>query len=98
MIAATALPLGILACAVVVPLVREYASLRRDYGLGRAGALLASSLLLPALGVGLAAGLPLAGTPALQWAVTVAVTLAAYSAGVAALRPAAASAASRRSS
>jgi hypothetical protein len=95
-ILAAALPVGLVACAVLVPLGREYAAFRREWGLSRTGALLAVGTLVPALGVGLAAGLPLVETPALQWCVTVVATIAAYSAATAALRPTLATSAPRR--
>ena len=96
MILAAALPLACVACAVLVPLAREYAEFRRDWGLSRTGAFLAAGTILPSLVVGLAAGLPLVETPALQWSVTVVVTVAVYSLATAALRPVVATAAPRR--
>jgi hypothetical protein len=83
----SALPVAIVVVAIVVPLAREYREFRRDWGLGRLGALLTSCMLFPALGVGVALALPLAATPALQWSVTVLVTLGVYSLGTSALRP-----------
>ena len=71
--------LATLAAVVLVPLAREYADLRGE-GLTRASALGVVSLVIPALGVGLALTLPLAARPAAQWAVTVIVTVALYSA------------------
>jgi hypothetical protein len=71
--------LATLAAVVLVPLAREYADFRRA-GLARAGALGVVSLIVPALGVGLALTLPLAGRPTAQWAVTVIVTVVLYSA------------------
>ena len=97
MILATALPLGLVAAAVVVPLVREYGELRREWGLSRLGALLAAGTLFPSLGIGLAAALPLAASPALQWTATVVVTIGVYSLATAALRPALATPSPRRS-
>lgn len=67
---------------VLVPLVREYAEFRRDWGLGRAGALATTALVLPSLAVGFALALPLAERPGIQWLVTVVATLAVYSAAV----------------
>ena len=93
-----ALPLLVIAAAVVVPLVREYADLRRDWGLSRLGALGAACTLFPALGIGLAVSFPLDGTPAARWLVAVVVTIATYSLVLAALKPDAATATSRRSS
>ena len=88
MILATAVPLGLVAVAVLVPLVREYLELRRDWGLSRAGALLAAGTLFPSLGIGLAASLPLVERPVLQWTAAVVVTMAVYSLAIGALRPA----------
>ena len=87
MILAAALPIGVLALAVLVPLAREYASFRREWGLSRGAALVTVGTVLPALGIGLAAGLPLAATPALQWCATVIVTIGVYSLATGALRP-----------
>ncbi len=81
------MPLGILGLAIVLPLAREYAEFRRDWGLSRLGAFLAAGTLFPALGVGLAVSLPLSERPALQWAVTIVVTIAAYSVVTSAFRP-----------
>jgi hypothetical protein len=93
-----ALPVALLAAFVVLPLVREYAELRREWGLSRLGALGAATTLFPSLALGLAISLPLEGTPAARWLVAVAVTIATYSLALAALRPETATAASRRSS
>jgi hypothetical protein len=82
-----ALPLVAFAVAVVLPLVREFREFRRDWGFGRLPALLTSLLLFPALGVGTAVALPLPVAPALQWTITVVVTIAVYSAATSALRP-----------
>jgi hypothetical protein len=94
---ANLLPFVPLAALVFVPLAREYGEFRREWGLSRGSALLTTLLILPALGLGLALALPLAPEPALQWTATVVVTLAAYSLGVAAVRPRAASEARRES-
>jgi hypothetical protein len=83
----TALPLAILAVAVLVPLGREYAAFRREWGIGRLAALGTAFSLFPALGVGVAVSQPLAGRPAAQWIAAVAATLLAYSLAVALLRP-----------
>ncbi len=93
-----ALPIALIAAAVVVPLVREYGALRSESGYSRLGAVGATSTLFPSLGIGLAVSLPLDGTPAARWLVAVAVTIGTYSLALAALRPDAATAASRRSS
>jgi hypothetical protein len=82
-----ALPVLVILAAVVVPLVREYAELRQDWGFGRLAALGTTSTLFPSLGIGLAVSSPLAGTPALRWLVAVAVTIATYSLALSALRP-----------
>jgi hypothetical protein len=89
--------IGVVAVAVVAPLAREYVDFRRDWGLGRLGAALASLTLFPALGVGLAVSLPLAEIPAVRWSATVVLTIVAYSAATAALRPALATEARQRS-
>ncbi len=89
MTAMTALPpLGAVLVAVVVPLLREYAEFRREWGLGRLGAMLTAASLLPSLALGFAVALPLEGRPALQWAATIAATVVAYSLATAAVRPA----------
>lgn len=86
MLVATAIPLGLVALVVCAPLAFEYSSLRRDLGLGRAAAAAAIVTLLPSLALGIAVALPLSERPVLQWSVTVAATLMAYSVAVAALR------------
>jgi len=83
----TAFPLALVALAVFVPLGREYAAFRREWGAGRLAALGTAFSLFPALGIGLAVSQPLAATPAAQWGVTVVATLLAYALAVAALRP-----------
>jgi len=80
-------PLGIVGVAVLAPLVREYLEFRREWGLSAPAALLAAGTLFPALGVGIAASLPLAGRPSLQWVATIVVTIAAYSLAVSAFKP-----------
>jgi hypothetical protein len=89
--------LGIVALGVVAPLAREYVEFRRDWGLGRLGAALAALMLFPALGLALALSLPLAETPTLRWLATIVLTIAAYSAATAAVRPAVPTEAPRRS-
>ncbi len=76
--------MGILAVAalVVVPLVREYADFRRAWGLGRMSALGVTGLVIPATAIGLAVALPFGNWPFVQWGVTVAAALAAYSLAV----------------
>ena len=81
-----------LGAIVLVPLAREYADLRA-VGLARVSAVGTLSLLVPALAVGLALTLPFAARPALQWAVTVIVTVALYSAATRAILARASSAA-----
>ena len=75
---------GILALValVVVPLVREYADFRRSWGLGRLSALGLTSLVVPAVALGLVVALPFGPWPFVQWGVTVAAALAVYSLGV----------------
>ncbi|MBD0290699.1 MAG: hypothetical protein ICV74_05535 [Thermoleophilia bacterium] len=92
------LPLVVLTAAVLVPLAREYTALRREWGLSRLGAAATACAVFPALAFGIAASLPLAERPALQWLAAVVLTAAAYSAVTAALRPGVADEAPRRSS
>jgi hypothetical protein len=75
---------GILALAalVVVPLLREYADFRRAWGVGRLAAFGLTGLVVPAVAVGTAVALPFAAWPFVQWGVTVAAALAAYSLAV----------------
>ncbi len=82
-----ALPLAVVAAVVLVPLAREYAAFRREWGLGRLGAAATACTLFPALAFGVAASLPLAETPVLQWLAAVVLTAGAYSAVTAAFRP-----------
>jgi uncharacterized membrane-anchored protein len=90
--------LGILAVAglVLVPLVREYADFRCAWGLGRAAALGVTGLVVPAVGIGVVVALPLAAWPYLQWGVTIAASLAAYSLAVRAVKAAVEPARARR--
>jgi len=87
--------LGVIAAVVLVPLAREYADLRRSFGLGRAAAAGTTLLVLPALGCGLAAALPIGSHPAAQWTVAVVVALAVYSLAASAVRSTLAPAAAR---
>jgi hypothetical protein len=92
------LVLATLAAVVLVPLVREYADFRAA-GLARGAALGTTLLVLPALAVGLAVALPLFTDAAAQWALTVVLTVALYSAATRAIlarASAAATAPSRR--
>ena len=82
----TYLPLVIVAAAVLVPLGREYADFRRNWGLTRSASVATTLLVLPSLGVGLAVGLTLADSFAAQWTTTVIATIALYSAATAAVR------------
>lgn len=84
--------LGTLGAVVLVPLAREYADLR-TVGLARVSALGVIALLFPAFAVSLTLALPFADRPALQWAVTVIVTVALYSAATRAILARASSAA-----
>ncbi len=79
-------PLAVLAALVLVPLVREYLSYRREWGVGPLGALLTTFSLLPALALALVVAAPLSAEPAFQWLVTVVVTLLGYSLAAAAVR------------
>ena len=89
---------GPLAAVVLVPLAREYAEFRSEWGLGRVGALATTLLVLPALSLGLAVSSSLARDPALQWTMTVVVTVATYSVTTSAFRSAVATEPPRRSS
>jgi hypothetical protein len=71
---------------VLAPLGREYADLRRSWGFRRLTAFGTTMLVLPAIAIGFALGLPLASQPALQLATTVVVALLVYSASAAAVR------------
>jgi hypothetical protein len=71
-----------LGAVVLLPLAREYVDFRRSWGLGRAGALATTGLVLPAFGAGFALSLPLGSRPGLQWAATVAATVLLYSVAV----------------
>ena len=73
------LVLALLAGVILVPLLREYGDLRRTFGLSRVAAFATTSLVVPALAVGLTLALPLQSLPALQWVATVVGTLAVYS-------------------
>ena len=84
--------LSTLGAVVLFPLAREYADLRTT-GIPRAGALGVIALLFPAFAVSLTLALPFADRPALQWAVTVIVTVALYSAATRAILARASSAA-----
>jgi hypothetical protein len=69
----------LLAGIILIPLWLEYGDLRRSFGLSRVAAFATTSLVAPAFAVGLTLALPLQSRPALQWAATVAGTLAVYS-------------------
>ena len=81
-----ALPLAVIAVAVLLPLAREYLAFRRDWGVGRVAALGTAFTLFPALWLGLALTAPLSGRPALQWLATVVVTILTYSLAIAAVQ------------
>jgi Co/Zn/Cd efflux system component len=68
-----------LAALVMVPLAREYADLRRTFGLTRAGALGTTALVIPSFAVGLVLALPLSAQPALHWTAIVCLTILVYS-------------------
>ena len=84
--------LGAVAALVLVPLAREYADFRTEWGLGRLKALATTLLVFPALAFGIAVSLPLAEEPAAQWTATVILTLLAYSLVTSAVRSSRASA------
>jgi hypothetical protein len=70
---------------VLVPLAAEYRDLRQAHAFSRGAALAVTALVFPALAVGIAAALPLAGYQLLQWSATVAVTVLLYSAATRAI-------------
>ena len=78
--------LALVGTVVVAPLAREYADLRRAWGLGRLAALATTLLVLPSLGIGLALSLPLAERPTLQWTAAVVVAIVVYSLAAAGVR------------
>jgi hypothetical protein len=69
----------LLAAIVLVPLGREYADLRRSFGLGRVGAFATTALVVPAFAVATVMSQPLAARPPLQWCVIVVATFGIYS-------------------
>jgi hypothetical protein len=69
----------LLTALVLVPLVLEYADLRRSYGLSRVAALSTTALVVPAFAMASVLTLPLAGHPAAHWLAIVAATLFVYS-------------------
>jgi Co/Zn/Cd efflux system component len=71
--------LALLAAIVLVPLAREYADLRRSFGLGRVGALATTALVLPAFAVATVLSQPLAAHPPVQWCTIVVATFGIYS-------------------
>jgi hypothetical protein len=85
----TVFPLAIVAVAIVVPIAREYAAFRREWGIGRVAALGTAFTLFPALALALVLSQPLGAWPALQWLTTIVATIVAYSAATALLRPSA---------
>jgi ABC-type molybdate transport system permease subunit len=87
--------LSLVGLVVLAPLGREYADLRRSWGLGRLTAFGTTLLVLPSIGVGFALALPLASRPVLQWTVTVLAAILVYSAAAVAVRSAASPAEAR---
>jgi hypothetical protein len=71
--------LAVLAVIVLVPLGREYADLRRSFGLSKAGAFATTALVLPAFAVATGMTQPLATHPSAQWCAIVLATFAIYS-------------------
>jgi uncharacterized membrane-anchored protein len=91
---ATMVAVTLLAAVVlVVPLGREYADLRRSFGLSRVAALGTTALVFPAFAVGLTLALPLQSQPPVQWLATVVATIAVYSVATRAIVASASSAA-----
>ena len=71
--------LALLAAIVLVPLRREYADLRRSFGLTRVGAFATTALVVPAFAVATVLSQPLAAHPPAQWCAIVVATFAIYS-------------------
>jgi hypothetical protein len=71
--------LAVLAAIVLVPLGREYADLRRSFGLSKVGAFATTALVLPAFAVATVMAQPLATHPSAQWCVIVLGTFSIYS-------------------
>jgi len=70
----------VLICVLVLaPLAREYADLRRTFGLSRIGAFATTSLVLPAFAMATVLTLPLSPHPVAQWSATVTATVVFYS-------------------
>jgi hypothetical protein len=70
---------GLICVLVLAPLAREYADLRRSFGLSRIGAFATTSLVLPAFAMATVLALPLSPHPVAQWSATVTATVVAYS-------------------
>jgi hypothetical protein len=70
---------AVLAAIVLVPLGREYADLRRSFGLSKVGAFATTGLVLPAFAAATVMALPLAAHPLAQWSAIVVTTFAIYS-------------------
>lgn len=70
---------------LLAPLAREYADLRRAFGLSRAAALGTTALVAPSFAVGVILALPLSARPALQWLAIVVTTILVYSAAARAI-------------
>jgi hypothetical protein len=71
--------MAVLAAVVLVPLGREYADLRRSFGLGRFGAVATTALVVPSFAVATVLALPLDAHPIAQWITIVVTTFAVYS-------------------
>jgi hypothetical protein len=71
--------LALVAAIVLVPLGREYADLRRRFGLGRMGAFATTALVMPAFALAAVTTQPLAAHPSAQWCAIVLATFAIYS-------------------
>jgi hypothetical protein len=71
--------LATLGAIVLVPLGREYADLRRSFGLSRVGAFATTALVLPAFAVATVMTQPLSAHTSAQWCAIVLVTFAIYS-------------------
>jgi hypothetical protein len=71
--------LAVVAAIVLVPLGREYADLRRSFGLSRVGAFATTALVVPALAVATVLSQPFAAHPSAQWCAIVLATFGLYS-------------------
>jgi hypothetical protein len=71
--------MSVLAAIVLVPLGREFADLRRSFGLSRVAAFATTALVLPAFAGATVMTQPLAAHASAQWCAIVLATFAIYS-------------------